>query len=540
MESAKSTKPGQARIILLLFIVIAAGAYLFFSQKKGEPAPASPEAGLYEKPQKEIPVEGKYIFKSAAELGAMLRNKEASVVDITKAFIAHIKNNNYKYNAIVWLREKEALEDAQKADEAIARGEWLSPLHGIPVTVKEEYWVKGSPVTLNANLYRDFVAPEDGELVKQLKRSGAIILGKSNVPTLLMDYQTQGEIYPTASNPYDTTRSPGGSTGGGAAALAAGFTTLALGSDLGGSIRVPASYCGLYSLKTSFGSLNTTEGDGPDTTSKKKRRALNVAGPLARTPEDLEAAWLILRDAKKDLRVQQPIAWKQASDRPISEYRIAWIDDWKNGDNVVTVGKDVKEKLGMLIDSIKHHGALVKNTAPDTYGEMMRSYLECLALLSGEGQPESVRNNIKTGMKQWEDGTGRLAPFYNTMDNPDDVHWRQWQENNEKLKAKWVNFLGQYDFFICPITYGPAIKKCPKGTPITIDGETVSYFRYSTYTTIFNPIEVPSITIPLGLNKEGLPIVVQIVGPMYSEPELLHFAKLLKPFTPGFIRPRGL
>jgi len=143
-------------------------------------------------------------------------------------------------------------------------------------------------------------------------------------------------------------------------------------------------------------------------------------------------------------------------------------------------------------------------------------------------------------MKQWEDGTGRLAPFYNTMDNPDDAHWLQWQENNEKLKAKWANFLGQYDFFICPITYGPAIKKCPKGTPITIDGETVSYFRYSTYTTIFNPIEVPSITIPLGLNKEGLPIVIQIVGPMYSEPELLHFAKLLKPLKPGFIRPRGL
>lgn len=539
MESAKSKNPGWIAVAIVLFIVIASGLYFYFAAQDNASAAPS-EGDLYAKPEKEIPLEGKYIFKSAAELGAMLRNGEASAVGITKEFLANIKNNNYKYKAIVWLREKEALEDAQKADEAIARGEWLSPLHGIPVTVKEEYWVKGSPVTLNANQYRDFVAPEDGELVKQLKRSGAIILGKSNVPTLLMDYQTQGEIYPTASNPYDTTRTPGGSTGGGAAALAAGFTTLALGSDLGGSIRVPASYCGLYSLKTSFGSLNTTEGDGPDTASKKKRHALNVAGPLARTPEDLETAWLVLRDTKKDLRVQQPIEWKQASGRSINQYRIAWTDDWQNGDQAVTVGKDVKEKLGALIDAIDQHGATIKKTAPDTYGEMMRSYLECLALLSGEGQPEPVRNSIKNGMKQWDDGTGRLKPFYDAMDNPGDTQWQQWQESNEKLKAKWADFFLQYDFFVCPITYGPAITKRPKRTPIIIDGDTISYFRYATYTTIFNPIEVPSITIPLGLNKEGLPIAIQIVGPMHSEPELLHFAKLLKPLTPGFIRPRGL
>ncbi len=496
--------------------------------------------GLFKRPDTEIPIEGKYIFKPASELAAMIRNREATSVEIVKEFIAYIKNNNYKYNAIVWLREKQALEDAVKADEAVAQGKPLSALHGVPITVKEEYWVEGSPVTLNAGMYEDFIAPCDGELIKQLKKSGAIIIGKTNIPTMLMDFQTQGEIYPPANNPYDTTRTPGGSSGGAAAALAAGFTSVELGSDLGGSIRLPASFCGLYGLKTTFRSLNTTEGDGPDTASTKKRFALNVAGPMARTAEDLESAWKILRDAKQDLRVQQPINWKESSGRKISQYRIAWMDDWKSGSNISKAGNMVKEKLSQLIDSLKLHGVSVKYTAPDLYNEMMRSYLTGLGLLAGEGLPLNTRKSIINGMKPWDDGSGTLTPFYETVIDPSDSVWLKWQGENKILKGKWASFFKQYDFFICPITYGPAFIKCPKGTPIKIDGTTIPYFKYAPYTTIFNPIECPSVTIPMGLNKEGLPIAIQIIGPLFSEPELLYFAKLLKPFTPGFIRPAGL
>lgn len=495
---------------------------------------------LFSKPKTMLPVTGKYFFKSATELASMIRNHEATSVEIVKDFINNIKNNNYKYNAFVWLREKEALEDAKKADEAVAKGEELSPLLGVPISVKEEYWVKGSPVTLNSKMFKDFVAPEDGPLVKQLKNSGAIILGKTNVPTLLIDFQVQGEIYPTGSNPYDTTRTPGGSSGGAAAALAAGFTTLELGSDLGGSVRLPSSYCGLYGLKTTFRSLNITEGDGADTTSKKKRFALNTAGPLARTAEDLETAWLILRDAKQDPRFQQPIKWKTPSERTLNQFRLAWVDEWKTGNSKVKVGSFVKEKLNGFIDSLKQHGLHVENTYPDTYDEMMISYMKCLALLVGEGLPAEARNNINKGMEPWDDGSGTLTPFFETMKNPDDAAWIQWQKDNEVLKNKWSSFFKQYDFLICPITYGPAFKKCPKGTPIAMDGTTVSYFKYAPYTTIINPVESPSITIPLGINAEGLPIAVQVIGPPFSEPELLYFAKMLKPLVAGFVRPKGL
>lgn len=520
----------------ILFLIVSCGV-----SQKGN-LKTDQKADLFAKPENVLPVTGKFLFKSAAELASLIKRREATSEEIVKEFIAHIKNNNHKYNAIVWLREEEALADARKADEAVALGKALSPLHGVPVTVKEEYWVKGGPVTLNSKMYKDFIAPDDGPLVKQLKKSGAIVLGKSNLPTLLMDFQTQGELYPTASNPYDTTRTPGGSSGGAAAALAAGFTSIELGSDLGGSIRIPSSYCGLYGLKTTFGSLNTSEGDGADTSSKKKRYALNVAGPMARTAEDLEAAWRVLRDAKPDPHLQKPIQWKEPSGRSLDKFRIGWVDEWKKADrSKVKVGSLVKDKLKSFIDSLKQHDVAIENTYPDIYyDEMMKSYMQCLALLAGEGASEEIKNGINKSMEPWDDGSGTLAPFFETMKNPDDAAWQQWQKENENLKSKWSSYFKNFDFLICPITYGPAIKKCPKGTPIFLDGDTISYFNYAPYTTVINPMEVPCITIPLGLNREGLPIAVQIIGSWYAEPELLYFAKLIRPLVSGFVKPVGL
>lgn len=478
-----------------------------------------------------------YIYKSATELAALIRERKANSVDIVRAFIAHIKKHNYKYNAIIWLREKEALEEAKQADAAVLRGDRLSALHGVPITVKEEFWVKGSPVTLNAVLFKNFVAPDDGPLVKQLKEAGAIIIGKTNLPTLLMDFQVQGEIYPTGSNPFDTSRTPGGSTGGGAAALAAGFTSLELGSDLGGSIRVPASFCGLYGLKTTFGTLNISTGDGPDTSSRKKRFALNTAGLLARTPEDLEAGWQILKDAPPDKRFQQPVSWDAPSGKKIADYHIAWTDNWQTPNRLIKVGTVVREKMHRLIDSLNKHSVVTRHYVPAGYDEMMNNYLTCLALLAGEGQSAETRILINKNMSIWDDGSGLLAPFYSTMQNPDDAAWAQWQWQNNKLKAQWDQFFKAYDFFICPITYGPAFKKCAKGSAIREGDDTISYFRYFPYAPILNPIECPAITVPLGLSDDGLPVAVQIIGNRYSEPELLYFARLLKPLVPSFIRP---
>ena len=522
----------------LLLIAVALGAYVYslIPKVKGEPVPLQSE--LFQKPENPVAVEGKYIYKSAAELAAMIRNRKATSTAIVQEYLAFIKNTNYKTNAIVWLREKEALEEARLADEAVTRDDSLPPLHGVPITVKEHFWVKGLPTNINFNSFSPFVAPDDSELTKALKKSGAIILGNTNVPIMLGDYQVYGDIYPVGNNPYDLDRTPGGSTGGGAAALAAGFTTLELGSDMGGSISVPAVFCGVYGLRPTFGALNITEGTSPDTVTKFTRMALAVAGPLARTADDLELMWNALKEAKMDERFQQKIDWKPASGKGLGDYRIAWADEWKGTANTATANAEVKEKIHLLADSLKSRGAAVQKTTPENFDEIASTFLSVYASMMGEGQPWVMRKLAAMSMSAFDDGSAIFKGFYETMDNPSDEGWKKLTAKRDELTAQWEAFFREHDFLICPNSYGPTFKKCDPGTPIESDGSMVPYLHYIDFTYVFNTTGHPGIFIPMGLDKNGLPIGIQVVGALHSEPELIHFAKLLKGITPGFVKPK--
>src|SRR5688572_22339954 len=351
----------------IILITIAFGLYVKSILPKFDSRPVVLQKELFQKPAQLFPMEGKFIYRSATELAAMIRAKQASSVEIVTEFLNNIKNNNYKYNALIFIREQEALEDARRADDAVAKGDTVNkPLLGVPVTIKEMLWVKGSPSTWNAKMY-GFTAPRNAEVVKQIKNGGAIILGTTNQPFMLADYQTKGEVYPTANNPFDTTRTPGGSTGGGAAALAAGFTTLELGSDLGGSIRQPAVFCGLWSLKPTYGTVNITDGTSPDSAYVYTRLAMESAGPLARTPDDLKLMWEVIRNTKIDPRFQKPIEWKPSLEKSLDQYKMAWSDEWKLNGEVVKVSNDTKQKLNAFVDLLKQHKVVVEKNAPDIY-----------------------------------------------------------------------------------------------------------------------------------------------------------------------------
>jgi len=190
-----------------------------------------------------------YIFEPAHELARLIREGQATSADIVKEHLNRIKERNGELNAVVALFEAEALTVAAERDRQAREGVFVGPLHGVPVTIKEQFWIHGKKSTINATLYKDFVAPEDAVVVDRIRKSGAVILGQTNIPRLLLDYQVWGDIYPEGKNPYNTECTPGGSTGGGAAAVAAGLSPLDLGGDLGGSIRVPSNFCGLYGLK---------------------------------------------------------------------------------------------------------------------------------------------------------------------------------------------------------------------------------------------------------------------------------------------------
>lgn len=520
----------------IVILLIAAGIYIYTLIPPAIGTPVVLNRSLFAKPDRPYPMEGKYIYKSATELAAMIRHGEATSFDVVTEYINNIKNNNYKYNAIIWLREKEALEEAKKADEMVMKGDTFKTLLGVPVTIKEHFWVTGSPSTLNAKMF-GFTAPRDAAIVKQIKREGAVILGTTNVPFMLSDYQTAGEVYPTGNNPFDTTRTPGGSTGGGAAAVAAGFTTLELGSDLGGSVRLPAGFCGVYGLKSSFNTLNILDGSSPDTVNVFNRFSMACPGPLARTPEDLELFWNVLKDADSDNHFSKKTDWKPASGKSLDAYRIAWIDEWVDGKDTVKISSVVKEKINAFVDSLNAHQAKLTKTAPGNHSELKRQFLAEFGSMMSENQPWALRQLIKMDMGKLNPGGPEFEAFDESMDDASDARWQKVEADAKNLQDKWAAFFKNYDLMICPLSYGPAFKKCVPGTPIEYDGTTIAYLNYVPYSYIFNPINLPALVIPMGLTKEGLPVSIQVVGPLYSEPELLYFAKLVKPFTPGFVKP---
>lgn len=522
---------------LIGIIAIAGGYFYSIIPKPAGPVPAL-QSELFEPPKNQAPPAGKFIYKSATELAALIKNKQATSVEIVKDIIAYIKYHNHKYNAIVWLLEDQALKDAVKADSLLAHDSIMGPLHGVPITVKEQFSVRGSYLTLNAKMIGGFKPASDQAVVNQLKKSGAIIIGTTNVPHMLMDYQTQGEIYPTASNPYDTSRTPGGSTGGGAASLAAGFVPLELGGDMGGSIRVPSSFCGLYGLKTTELAIEIWDQEFPGMEFDTKNAALAVGGPLARNPADLELMWNVLKETPNQLLKSMPYEYDTI--KSLNEYNIAWYDALKFGEFQIPVHHDIKIKLSVFLDSLTLHGVKKENTMPNTFSEQFQIFMGLMAYMNTYGQPWIIRKFIVDGFKKMGAGPIDLSKAYDLAMSQDKNKHKEFITQRKIIIAEWEKFFMKYDFLICPVMPMPAIKKCPMGSAIDIDGIETNYWVSGSYALMVNALGLPSITIPLGLNDEGLPIGVQVVGKYFSEPQLIHFAKLLESITPGFIKPKEL
>ena len=536
--SKKTFKKIAIVIGILIGIAAIACGYLFsIIPKPAGPVPAL-QAELFEAPKSQVPPAGKFIYKSATELAALIKNKQATSVEIVKDIISYIKYHNHKYNAIVWLLEDQALNDAVKADSLLAHDKIMGPLHGVPITVKEQFSVRGSYLTLNAKMIGGFIPSSDQAVVKQLKKSGAIIIGTTNVPYMLMDYQTQGEIYPTANNPYDTSRTPGGSTGGGAASLAAGFVPLELGGDMGGSIRVPAAFCGLYGLKTTELAIETWDQEFPGMKFDNKKAALAVAGPLARNIPDLELMWNVLKETPNQLLKSTPYDYDTL--KSLNQYDIAWYDALKFGEYQIPIHHDIKNKLAAFLDSLRLHGVKTKNTMPNTFSEQFQIFMGLMAYLNTYGQPWIIRKFIVDGFKKMGNGPIDLSRSFDLAMTQNEDIYKECITHRKTIITEWEKFFMNHDFLICPVMPMPAIKKCPLGSTIDIDGNEVQYWVSGSYALMVNALGLPSITIPLGLNDEGLPIGVQVVGKYFSEPQLIHFAKLLESITPGFIQPKEL
>lgn len=482
---------------------------------------------------------GKFIYRSAIELAAMIRNGEANSEAIVQEHIDRINGHNDLLQAVVTKRFEEALLEARICDEEARNGKFRGPLHGVPMTVKDQFWVKGLRATNNSKMFRDFIAPEDAILVERVRKAGAILLGKTNVPRNLLDYQVWGDIYPEGKNPYDPERTPGGSSGGASAALAAGMIPIEIGGDFGGSIRNPSNFCGLYGLKPTDDSI---PGHGMSPVPKNSKSFvfhMAQAGPMARDLDDLELLWNILSGPDKRERRVPRIDYGESSGRKLKDYKIAWVDEWPG----FQTGRQVKDVMKDLVSRMEAEGVSMMNSGPgdNLHERSLAFWMRLFPQLICQEMPAFVRPLFKWDLQRTLlRGVKKFKEEFNRGFKLSFINYSETMGIRSRIISEWEAFFEDYDFLLCPMAYGPPYKRCKLGDPIREDGKELVYAEYVwPFAACFNATGHPGMNIPLGLNDEGLPLGVQVVGPYWCEKEMLHFARQLSALTPGFIRPAG-
>jgi len=482
-------------------------------------------------------------YFSASELAAKIRTGELTSRQTTESFFAQIKKHNPAYNAVVTLNEANALAQADRADRARANGEILGALHGVPITIKDTYKVKGLRATSGHLPLKDYIADEDAVAVKLLKDAGAIILGKTNTTTLAMDMQTFNPIFGATNNPWDVKRTPAGSSGGCAAALAAGMTSLSLGSDLAGSIRLPASYCGVYGLKPTHGVLSM-EGHIPPLPGQVNGfRTLAVIGPLARSVDDLALALEILSQPNPYDRNVAPLLPDDGETVDIAKLRIAWTDNFGG----VPVSREIKEKLSGFAQKLVEAGATVHKVEPQ--GMDYNEIWELWSAFVGAQSNLDMSNLLRSIGDFFSKKEVKNIPMHRKIVGPVSVKkLMQALETQSQYIAKMDNFLSEYDVWICPVSSSTAIEhQKPTGafgdfriynTPVKVDGTDVHYYvATQSYTTVLTATNSPVVSMPIGLGESGLPVNIQAAGKRYTDRRLLKTAKTLSLYAEKFDYP---
>ncbi|HWI35403.1 MAG TPA: amidase family protein [Burkholderiales bacterium] len=473
-------------------------------------------------------------FSSATELAAAIRARRVEAREVVELYLSRIEKHNGALNAVCTLDAAGARQRAREADEALKRGEIWGPLHGVPMTIKDAIETAGVRTTGGHPPLRDYVPQKDASAVARLKRAGAILLGKTNVPPLSADYRADNEIFGRTNNPWSLERTPGGSSGGAAAAVAAGLTGFDVGSDLAGSVRTPAHFCGVFGLKPTERRVPNT-GHIPEPPGLPRAvRHMNVLGPLARSVEDLALVTKAMcgpDDAEWDV---PPVPWTEPAQRELRSYRLAWTADFAG----VPVTADTRNAVARLAHQLADAGCRIEERNPEAFS--WHDAWECWgeiaiterAATGGDRSRERVAALNKTLGESWAVARGSAKGMHATV-----ADYAAALTRRDALITRLEKFFEGCDAFICPVTVSPAIGHVPFGTPIDVGGASVPYFIAGTaYTCPFNLTGHPSVVLPLARSRDGLPIGVQLVGRRWSEPALLALATqvalITGPFTP--------
>jgi amidase len=480
-------------------------------------------------------------YRSAKDLAAALAAREVSSAEILEYFIKRIEDLDPRTNAVVVRDFDRARVAAKAADQARSKGDQRFLL-GIPMVVKESFNVAGLPTTWGMPKFKDWIPQEDAVAIARLKSAGAIIFGKTNVPLVLGDWQSYNDIYGTTNNPWDLGRTPGGSSGGSAAALAAGFGPLSLGSDIGGSLRAPAHYCGIYAHKPTFGLIPGRGHTQPGLPALPRDIDLAVVGPMARTASDLELALDVIAGPDEE---RGGIAYRLELPSPrhqdLKSFRVLVID----AHPLMPTATVVRSALDQLSQRLAKAGVKVGRESPllpDLSGSArlyMRLLLSVLAARWPSDQYKKVQD--AAGTLKSDDTSLAAERLRGAVLSHRD--WMAADTARVVLQRQWRELFREWDVVLCPPMPTPAFPH-DHSVPdwarhIEIDGKEFSYQDQLVWPGIATSPGLPATAVPIDHPNTELPIGVQIVGPYLGDRTTIAFAELIEREFGGFVAPPG-
>ncbi len=467
-------------------------------------------------------------FETATRLARAIRNGKLSSVEATEAHLQRIARLNGPINALVVVDHEGAIKAARAADRAqVKKRAKLGPLHGVPITIKEAFDVAGLRTTSSHPPLKDNVAKADASLVARLRAAGAIILGKTNVPELCADFQTDSPLFGTTRNPWDTERGAGGSTGGGAAGLAARLSPLEFGSDLGGSVRNPAHYNGVFALKPSEWRV-PGRGHVPGLPGKTRTfHWMNTYGPLARSVEDLELGLRIVDGPDGNEAEAAPVPLGPTPKLSAKDLRIAVLES----NPLVKVSADTAKVVQATARLLAKAGAKVRRAEPAglDWRQGWEDWCDLFGYLVHALEPPSVREPLLAGIDS-PDPTERSAARAARLDM---AEFFAVLDRRDQMMKRCEAFLDEYDAWLMPVMPGAAFVRQKQTEPLVIDGVPHPYFFAGTaYNFLANLGGQPALVLPCGFSKEGLPIGLQLTGKRWGDAKLLAVAKVLERLRP--------
>jgi amidase len=478
-------------------------------------------------------------YESAKELVALLRAKRVSAVELTNRAIARIEAHDGKLNAVVVRDFERARAAAIEADKALARGEG-GPLLGLPMTVKECADVAGLPTTWGIPGTEKIPVREDAVTVERLKSAGAVVLGKTNVPLMLTDMQSYNAIYGTTNNPWDLSRTPGGSSGGAAAALAAGYVPLELGTDIGGSLRIPAHFCGVFAHKPTHG-IVPQRGIAPPGTpplSVPIQVPLAVAGPMARNAADLSLALDVIAGPDAADALGYKLALPPPRHAALRNFKVLVIDEHP----LLPTAANIRAALDAMADRLAKQGVTVSRTSPllPDLARIGRTFVQMLSAIFAADYPDNIYASLQSR-------AAALPPNAETMSaarlRATIMSYREWVKTDRLrigITNRWQQLFREWDVVLCPVMPTPAFAHDHgeiAGRHASVDGTEIPYGEQIMWNGNATLAGLPSTAMPIGLSNEGLPIGMQIVGPAMEDRTTIAFAELIEREFGGFVAP---